>query len=94
MYTTCHFKSAAGINMDILNAIQLAFKEKPIVITIEEQMDDTWFLMADPDNKAMLLKSVAQYKNGESVSVAIPGNPWEIYYLPLPLLSNTTNGKK
>ena len=41
MYTTCHFKSASGINMDILNAIQLAFKEKPIVITIEEEMDDT-----------------------------------------------------
>lgn len=53
MYTTYHFKSAADINMDILNAIKAAFKEKPIVITIEEEMDETAFLMADPANKAI-----------------------------------------
>jgi len=35
MYTTYHFKSAADINMDILNAIKTAFKEKPVVITID-----------------------------------------------------------
>lgn len=72
MYTTYHFKSAADINMDILNAIKTAFKEKPIVITIEEEMDETAFLMANPENKAMLLQSIAQDKNGESISIDIP----------------------
>ncbi len=74
MYTTYHFKSAADINMDILNAIKVAFKEKPIVITIEEEIDETAFLMGNPANKAMLLKSIAQDKNGESISISIPGN--------------------
>lgn len=74
MYATYHFKSAADINVDILNAIKTAFKEKPIVITIEEEMDETAFLMSNPENKAMLLKSIAQDKNGESVNMIIPDN--------------------
>lgn len=72
MYTTYHFKSAADINMDILNAIKIVFKEKPIILTIEEEMDETAFLMGNPDNKAMLLESIAQDKNGDAVSFTIP----------------------
>jgi predicted alpha/beta superfamily hydrolase len=72
MYTTYHFKSAADINMDILNAIKIAFKEKPIMITVEEEKDETDFLMANPINKASLLKSIAQDKNGETISFTIP----------------------
>ena len=37
MYTTYHFKSAADINIDILNAIKTAFKEKPIVVTMKKK---------------------------------------------------------
>ena len=72
MYTTYHFKSAADINMDIINAIKTAFKEKPVVITIEEVIDETAFLMGDPDNKEMLLNSIAQDKKGDSLSFNIP----------------------
>lgn len=72
MYTTYHFQSAADITVDVLNAIKTAFKEKPVVLTIEEEMDETAFLMGVPANKAMLLKSIAQDKNGESVSFIIP----------------------
>jgi len=74
MYTTYHFKSAADINMDILNVIKAAFKEKPIVITIEEEIDETAFLKADPANKAMLLKSIEQDKKGDTVSFTIPSD--------------------
>lgn len=74
MYTTYHLSSAQELTTDILEAIKTAFKEKPVVITIEEDMDETAFLMANPENKAMLLKSIAQDKNGESKSVAIPDN--------------------
>ena len=72
MYTTYHFKSAADINMDIINAIKTAFKEKPVVITIEEDVDETAFLMGDPNNKEMLLNSIAQDKKGDSLSFNIP----------------------
>jgi hypothetical protein len=72
MYTTYHFQSAADITVDVLNAIKTAYREKPIVVTIEEEMDETAFLMANPINKAMLLKSIAQDKNGEAIAVTIP----------------------
>jgi hypothetical protein len=72
MYTTYHFKSAADMDIDILNAIKTAFKEKPIVVTIEEEVDETTFLMANADNNAMLLKSIAEDKNGETIGVKIP----------------------
>lgn len=37
MYTTYHFQSAADITVDVLNAIKNVFKEKPVVITVEEE---------------------------------------------------------
>ena len=40
MYTTYHLTSAQEINTDILDAIKVAYKSKPITITVEEnQMD-------------------------------------------------------
>lgn len=40
MYTTYHLASAQEINSDILDAIKLAFKSRPIIITIEEEEQD------------------------------------------------------
>ena len=37
MQTTYYLSSAQEINADILEAIKIAFKSKPITITIEEQ---------------------------------------------------------
>lgn len=39
MYTTYHLDSAQDINTDILEAIKVAFKSRPITITIEEEDD-------------------------------------------------------
>jgi tRNA A37 methylthiotransferase MiaB len=73
MYTTYHLRSPQEINNDIIEAIKAAFKGKPITLTIEEDNDETAFLMANPKNREMLLKSIAQDKNGEFVSVKIEG---------------------
>ncbi|MEO0058716.1 MAG: hypothetical protein RLZZ312_363 [Bacteroidota bacterium] len=40
MYTTYHLSSAQEVNSDILDAIKVAFKSRPIVITIEEEEQD------------------------------------------------------
>ena len=72
MYTTYHFNSAVEVNADFIKSIKAAFKNKPIVITVEEEQDETAFLMANPINKAMLLKSIAQDKNEEFVAHTIP----------------------
>ena len=37
MYTTYHLSSAQEVNSDILDAIKVAFKSRPITITIEEE---------------------------------------------------------
>lgn len=71
MYTTYHFNSAVEVNTDFIKSIKAAFKNKPIVITVEEEQDETAFLMANPINKAMLLKSIAQDKNEEFVAYTI-----------------------
>ena len=39
MHTTFHLSSAQDINSDILEAIKIAFKTRPITITIEDEQD-------------------------------------------------------
>jgi D-Tyr-tRNAtyr deacylase len=41
MYTTYHLASAQEVNSDILDAIKVAFKSRPITITIEEEDQDS-----------------------------------------------------
>ena len=71
MSTTYHLSSAQDISPDILEAIKIAFKSKPITITVEEEMDTTAYLMSNPANKAMIEKSLQQLKNGEVVEVKL-----------------------
>jgi hypothetical protein len=68
MYTTYHLKSPAEINADIVEAIKTAFKGKQIVITVEEEQDETAYLLGSPKNKEILLKSIEQANNGEFIS--------------------------
>jgi len=39
------------------------------VLTIEEQIDETAYLMSTPANKAMLEKSIQQDKNGQHILI-------------------------
>lgn len=71
MYTTYHLNSAEDINSDILNAIKSTFKERPIVLTVEEELDATDYLMSTNANKVMLKKSIEQAQKGEFVEVNI-----------------------
>ncbi len=72
MYATYHFKSAADISTDMLEAIKTAFKGKSVVITIEEEQDETAFLSSNPANRDMLKRSIEQDRNGNSITVKIP----------------------
>ncbi len=69
MYTTYHFKSTTEINADIIEAIKAAFKGKSIVMTIEEEQDETEYLLSNDNNRKMLLKSLEQAKNGELTTI-------------------------
>jgi hypothetical protein len=39
MYTTFHLSSAEDVNTDILDAIKAMFKNKPIIIIVEEDIN-------------------------------------------------------
>jgi len=69
MYITYHLKSAAEITSDMAEAIKLTFKNKPIVLTVEEETDATAYLMSDESNKNMLKKSLRQAKEGNFIEV-------------------------
>jgi hypothetical protein len=69
MYIIYHLSSAQEISPDILDAIKVAFKSKPIKITVEEELDATAYLMSNPANKAAIERSLEQLKNGEVILV-------------------------
>jgi hypothetical protein len=71
MYTTYHLASAQEVTTDILEAIKVAFKSKPIVITVEEEIDATAYLDSNLANKKMLAKSIKQDKKGENIVVKL-----------------------
>ncbi len=71
MYTTYHVASAQDLTVDILDAIKANFKSKPIVITVEEEMDNTTYLNSTEANKKMLHDSIVQDENGEYIAVKL-----------------------
>ena len=71
MYTTYHLSSAQEVYTDILEAIKANFKSKPIVITLEEEIDTTTYLNSTVANKKMLKKSIEQDKKGENILLKI-----------------------
>lgn len=54
-----------------MEAIKANFKSKPIVITVEEEMDTTTYLMSSSANKKMLKKSIEQDKKGKHIAVKL-----------------------
>jgi hypothetical protein len=73
MHSTYHFNSATELTIDILEAIKIAFKSKPITLTIseEEEEDATAFFMNRPIDEEILLQSIAQDKNNQIVKNVI-----------------------
>ena len=69
MYTTYHLDSAQDITAEMIEAIKIAFKSKPIAITIAEELDATDYLMSSDSNKEFLKKSLAQANNGDFVEI-------------------------
>jgi type IV secretory pathway ATPase VirB11/archaellum biosynthesis ATPase len=65
MYTTYHFKSAADIDIDVLNAIKTAYKEKAVVITIEEEHE---FFIPD-EQKQFVRNSIETYKKNPELLI-------------------------
>lgn len=71
MYTTYHLSSAQDITTDILEAIKASFKSKPIIITVEEEINTTNYLTSTQSNANMLKKSIEQDLKGDHILVKL-----------------------
>lgn len=70
MYTSFHIK-ANELDERFLKALKTMFKSKTISIVVEEETDETEYLLRSPANRKKLQESIAQADRGELVEVNI-----------------------
>ena len=70
MTTTFHIE-ASELNNIFLDKIQSLFQDKKLVITVEEEMDETEYLLSSEENKKHLQKSIEQLRNGQTIQVSL-----------------------
>jgi antitoxin YefM len=70
MYTEIHIK-ADELDESFLKSIRSLFKKKRISIIVEEEQDETEYLLKSEANRKMLMQSIRQSEKGELVSVNI-----------------------
>jgi antitoxin YefM len=68
MYTEFHIK-ADELDESFLKSIRSLFKKKRISILVEEEQDETEYLLKSEANRKMLMQSIRQSEKGELVSV-------------------------
>ena len=67
MQAIYHLSSSQEITFDLLESIRNTFKSKPITIVVDEEIEETAYLMSSENNKKILEKSILQFENGEVV---------------------------
>ena len=63
--------NANQLDIKFLNSLKALFKDKTISIIVEEEMDETEYLLASEANRDMLLKSLEQAEKSELIKVNI-----------------------
>lgn len=69
MYTTYHLSSPTEITAELVEIIKKTFHNKSIVLTIEEELDATRYLISSAKNKSILDASIAQDQQGQHIKV-------------------------
>ena len=70
MYTSFHL-NANELNEDFLKKLKAMFKSKYISITVEEEMDETEYLLSTPANRKHLEEAIKNVKAGKLTEVNI-----------------------
>ena len=66
MYTTFHLK-ASDLDERFLKAVKAMFKSRNISIVIEEEQDETEYLLASEANRKMLLKRIKDVQEDKNL---------------------------
>lgn len=67
MYTEFHIK-ANELDEAFIQVVRSMFKSKRISIVIEEEQDETTYLLKSKANKKMLLDSIKQDQKGKTIN--------------------------
>ncbi len=70
MYTSFHIK-ANELDEKFIKGIKAMFKNKRITISVEEEMDETEYLLSTEANRKHLEKAVKNVKGGKTIKVDI-----------------------
>lgn len=70
MYTTFHI-NADELDEKFLKIVKKIFNRKAVAITVEEEMDETEYLLASPANRKMLERALRSADTGNLVEVNI-----------------------
>lgn len=70
MTTTFHVE-ASELDSSFLKKIQSLFEDKKLIITVEEEMDTTEYLLSSETNGERLKQSIQEAKDGKLISVSI-----------------------
>ena len=70
MYTSFHLNTSE-LNEDFLKKVKAMFKSKRISITVEEDLDETEYLLSTPANRKHLENSLSNVKAGKMTKVNI-----------------------
>lgn len=63
--------NANELTADFIKSIKMLFKDKNIALTIEEEHEETEYLVSSEANRKMLEKSLREAKDGNLIKVNI-----------------------
>jgi len=69
--TTTYHLSSEELNDDFLQKLKQTFGKKKLFITIEEDEDDTFFLLSTKENRDKFKQSLKELNKGEVVEVSM-----------------------
>ena len=69
--TATYSISRDELNADFIEAIKRTFKTEKVLIQIDEVMDETEYLLSNPANKAKLLESLENDRNGNMIEMSL-----------------------
>ena len=76
MYTTFHLK-ASELYEEFLKKLKTLFKGKNISLSVEEDMDETEYLLSTEANRKHLMEAIENVEKGNLVKIS--GEDWKKY---------------
>ncbi len=65
--TTTYYLEEKELNENFISSVKKLFKDKKLAITIQEEMDETEYLMSSEANKERLFQALEDYSKKQNI---------------------------